>query len=143
MMKNRTTSKLLSIILVASMFGAMAAPRLVLAAEETVEVGTTSNFAILAGETVTNTGSTEIYGDVGLYAGSAFPGAPDVTLHGEMHLSDSVALIAKDDLVTAYNDLAGRTPQLINRELGGQTLLPGVYVSATKDFQLTGKLTLD
>ena len=60
-----------------------------------------------------------------------------------MHLSDSVALIAKDDLVTAYNDLAGRTPQLINRELGGQTLLPGVYVSATKDFQLTGKLTLD
>ena len=59
MMKNRTTSKLLSIILAASMFGAMAAPRLVLAAEETVEVGTTSNFAILAGETVINTGSTE------------------------------------------------------------------------------------
>lgn len=54
-----------------------------------------------------------------------------------------MAQIAKDDLVTAYNDLAGRTPQLINRELGGQILLPGVYVSETKDFQLTGKLTLD
>ena len=142
-MKNRTTSKILSIILAASMFGTMAAPRLVMAAEEAVEVGTTSNFAILAGETVTNTGATEITGDVGLYEGSAFPGAPDVTLHGEKHLSDTVAQIAKDDLVTAYNDLAGRTPQLINRELGGQTLLPGVYVSATNDFQLTGKLTLD
>jgi len=142
-MKNRMTSKLLSIILAASMFGTLAAPRLVMAAEKTVEVGTTSNFAILAGETVTNTGTTEITGDVGLYAGTAFPGAPDVILHGEKHLSDDVALIAKNDLVTAYNDLAGRTPQIIKRELGGQKLTPGVYVSNEKDFQLTGKLTLD
>ena len=142
-MKNRTNNKLLSIILAASLFGTIAAPRLVMAAEKAVDVGTTSNFSILAGETVTNTGSTEITGDVGLYAGSAFPGAPDVILNGAMHLSDPVAEIAKEDLVTAYNDLAGRTPQLINRELGGQTLIPGVYVSATKDFQLTGKLTLD
>ena len=143
MMKNRTTSKLLSFILATSLFGTMMAPRLAMAAEDAVEAGTTSNFAILAGETVTNTGTTEITGDVGLYAGTAFPGAPDVILNGEMHLSDQVALIGKNDLVTAYDDLAGRTPQVINRELGGQILLPGVYVSETKDFQLTGKLTLD
>ncbi|MGB4588595.1 MAG: ice-binding family protein [Clostridiaceae bacterium] len=142
-MKNRTNNKLLSLLLATSIFVTMAAPRLAMAAEDAVEVGTTSNFAILAGETVTNTGTTEITGDVGLYAGSAFPGAPDVILNGAIHLSDTVAQIAKDDLVTAYDDLAGRTPQLINRELGGQTLLPGVYVSESKDFQLTGKLTLD
>ena len=142
-MKRRTTKKILSLFLAASLFGTMAAPRLAMAADAAVKVGTTSNFAILAGETITNTGSTIITGDVGLYAGTAFPGAPDVTLNGEKHLSDAVALTAKNDLVTAYDDLAGRTPQVINRELGGKTLTPGVYVSDTKDFQLTGTLTLD
>lgn len=142
-MKRRTTKKLLSLLLAASLFGTMAAPRLAMAAEAAVEVGTTKNFAILAGETITNTGSTQITGDVGLYAGTAFPGAPDVTLNGEEHLADAVALTAKNDLITAYDDLAARTPQIIDRELGGQTLTPGVYVSNEKDFQLTGKLTLD
>ena len=65
-----------------------------------------------------------------------------MTLHGAQHLGDAVALDAKDALVTAYNDAAGATPVTkVATELGGTTLMPGVYASDT--LGLTGTLTLD
>lgn len=142
-MKKSTNKILLSLFLVASMFGTMGAPELVQAAEATITMGTSANFAILSGETITNTGSTEITGDIGLYAGTEFPGVTDVTHNGTLHLNDEVALTAKNDLITAYDDAAGRTPEIISRELGGQILTPGVYTSNEKDFLLNGILTLD
>jgi LPXTG-motif cell wall-anchored protein len=46
-------------------------------------------------------------------------------------------------LVTAYDDAAGRTPATtVSADLGGQTLVPGVYNSAAA-LALTGTLTLD
>lgn len=49
---------------------------------------------------------------------------------------------AKRDLVTAYNDAAGRSPVTnVPVELGGRTLLAGVYKSPS--LGLTGTLTLD
>lgn len=113
-----------------------------------VELGTTSTFAVLAGTTITNTGTTTISGDaggdVGLYPGTAFTGQASVTLSGAVHLADDVASIAKDDLVSAYNDAAGRTPTTaISADLGGgTTLYPGVYNSASS-IGITGTLTLD
>lgn len=142
-MKAPTTRKFLALFLAAALFGTMSAPRPVMAAEAAIEMGTTSNFAILAGETITNTGPTEITGDVGLHPGTDVPGQSDIILHGAWHLGDAVAEKAKVDLVTAYDDAAGRIPEIISRELGGQTLTPGVYVSNEKDFLLTGTLTLD
>jgi len=143
-MKKSTNRILLSLLLAASMFGTMGAPKLVQAAEATITMGTAANFAILSGETITNTGSTEVTGDIGLYAGTDFPGITDVTHSGELHLNDDVALTAKNDLITAYNDAAGRSvTKTIPRELGGQTLTPGVYTSLEKDFLLNGILTLD
>lgn len=141
----KSTNKiLLSLFLAAAMFGTMGAPKLAQAAEATINMGTTKNFAVLSGETITNTGSTIIKGDVGLYAGTSFPGQTDVTLTGTLHLNDEVALTAKNDLITAYNDAAGRSvTKTIPRELGGQTLTPGVYTSIEKDFLLNGILTLD
>ena len=119
-----------------------------MAAQAPVNLGTTSSFAVLAGETITNTGSTTINGDaggdVGVSPGSAFPGQAGVTLSGAVHLADAVALQAKNDLVTAYDDAAGRTPvTTIATELGGRTLTPGVYDSESGTFQITGTLTLD
>jgi len=143
-MNKRTNKILLSLFLAASMFGTMGAPELVQAAEGTITMGTAANFAILSGETITNTGSTEITGDIGLYAGTDFPGITNVTHTGELHLNDDVALTAKNDLITAYNDAAGRSvTKEIPRELGGQKLTPGVYTSSEKDFLLNGILTLD
>ncbi len=139
-----TNRIVLSFLLAVAMFGTMGAPKLAQASEATINMGTTKNFAVLSGETVTNTGSTIIVGDVGLYAGTSFPGQNDVSLTGTLHLNDEVALTAKNDLITAYNDAAGRSvTETIPRELGGQTLTPGVYTSIEKDFLLNGILTLD
>src|SRR5665811_1067772 len=123
-------------------------PAAAMAAQPPVELGTTSSFAVLAGSTITNTGPTTINGDaggdVGLYPGASFTGQSSVTLTGTVHLADDAARVAKDDLVAAYNDAAGRTPvSRIPTELGGSTLLPGVYDSASGTFQITGTLTLD
>src|SRR5660397_148078 len=123
-------------------------PAAAMAAQPPVDLGTTSSFAVLAGSTITNTGPTTINGDaggdVGLYPGTSFTGQSSVTLTGTVHLADDVAQVAKDDLVAAYNDAAGRTPvSRISTELGGSTLLPGVYDSASGTFQITGTLTLD
>ena len=126
----------------------MALPAVGIAAQPPVGLGTTTTFAILAGTTITNTGPTTINGsaggNVGLYPGTAFPGEADVTLSGAVHLADSAASVAKDDLVAAYDDAAGRTPVTrIATELGGRTLLPGIYDSASGTFHITGTLTLD
>lgn len=101
-------------------------------------------FAVLAGSTITNTGPTTITGDVGLHPGTSVTGFDDVTLNGSMHVNDATAEQAKVDLVTAYNDAAGRTPSTtVATELGGQILTGGVYDSATGTFEITGELTLD
>ena len=126
----------------------LAVPAMSLAAQPTVDLGTTSSFAVLAGSTITNTGSTTINGDaggdIGVSAGSAITGFPPGTLTGTEHSNDAVAIRAQTDLVTAYNDAAGRTPVItIPTELGGQTLTPGVYASNSGTFQITGTLTLD
>ena len=59
-------------------------------------------------------------------------------------IDDAVALAAKNDLTTAYNDAAGRTPAIdkTSQDLGGQTLVGGVYRAASS-MSLTGTLTLD
>jgi hypothetical protein len=111
-------------------------------AAASVGLGTAKSFAVLAGTTITNTGSTTITGDVGLHPGDAITGFADVTLDGAQHVGDAVASGAKDALVAAYNDAAGATPvNQVPVELGGTTLTPGVYASAT--LGLTGTLTLD
>ena len=108
----------------------------------TVNLKTTAGFAILAGETITNTGPTTITGDVGLSPGSAFVDT-GVTLNGAKHIADAVAVQAKTDLVGAYNDAAGRpVTNSVAVELGGRTLGPGVYSSGGV-FGITGTLTLD
>jgi len=50
---------------------------------------------------------------------------------------------ARASVVDAYNDAASRIPaNTVSADLGGQTLVPGVYNSATS-MGLTGTLTLD
>lgn len=114
------------------------------AQQASVQIGDTKNFAILAGSTITNTGSTVVYGDIGLFPGTSFTGSADIVLDGKIHLTNTDASKAKDALTLAYNDVAGRTPvTIIATELGGQTLLPGVYASESGTFEITGTLTLD
>ena len=132
-------------LLLALALGAlMAVPTMSMAAQPPVNLGTTSSFALLAGTGITNTGSSTVNGDIGVSPGTAFTDQADVTVHGAVHLGDAVALQAQADLIKAYDDAAGRTPvTTIPTELGGTTLTPGVYVSESGTFQITGTLTLD
>lgn len=109
-----------------------------------VPLGTAEGFAILAGSTITNTGPSTVTGDVGLHPGSAVTGFDAVTHDGSRYVADGVALQAKADLDTAYTNAAGQTPVTrIGTELGGATLMAGVYDSAAGTFGVTGTLTLD
>jgi hypothetical protein len=113
------------------------------AAQPAVGLGTTASFAVLSGATVTNTGPSVINGDLGVSPGSAITGFPPGIVNGTMHATDAVASQAKSDLVTAYNDAAGRTPAaLIPEDLGGLFLSAGAYQRAAS-LQLTGDVTLD
>ena len=110
-------------------------------------LGTAGNFSVLAGSTVTNTGPSVLNGgDVGVSPGSAIIGFPPgiVVPPYTMHAGDAVALQAQNDLTTAYNAAAGLVPtqNLTGQNLGGLTLLPGVYFFSTSA-QLTGTLTLN
>lgn len=132
----------LTALLAMMVLALVAVPALAMAAEPTVNLGTTDGFAVLAGTTITNTGPTTITGDVGLHPGSAFVDT-GVTLNGARYIADAVANQAKIDLVTAYNDAASRPVSgAVPVDLGGLTLTPGVYSSGGA-LEITGTLTLD
>jgi hypothetical protein len=100
-------------------------------------------FAVLAGAGVTNTGLSTIAGDIGSFPTVAITGLASLTLGGANHGADAVTQHAKADLVTAYDTAAhAGSTATIAADLGGRTLLPGVYTSASS-IGLTGVLTLD
>lgn len=109
-----------------------------------VGLGTAASFGVLAGTAVTNVGATTIDGNVGVSPGAAVTGfPPGGTANGTVHSADAVASQAQTDLTIAYNDAAGRTGgATVSGDLGGRTLTPGVYTSASS-LGLTGTLTLD
>jgi Ice-binding-like len=109
-----------------------------------VPLGTTSTFAVLGGSTVTNTGPTVISGDLGLSPGSAVTGFPPGSVTGgSIHVDDSAAVQAQNDLTTAYNDAAGRLlPTPVAADLAGLTLFPGVY-KAPSSLMNSGSVILD
>jgi hypothetical protein len=114
------------------------------AAQADVDLGTADNFAVLAGAGITNTGPTTITGDVGTFPTATESGFGSVTQTGTNHAGDAVTQQAKIDLVTGYNDAAGRGPATqIATDLAGVTLAPGVYDSASGTFGNSGTLTLD
>lgn len=114
--------------------GAQAAP---------VGLGTAGSFSVLGGSAVTNTGPTVLDGDLGVSPGTAVSGFPPGLAGGALHADDAVARQAKSDLVTVYDDAAGRSStSTVSGDLAGSTLTGGVYTSATS-LGLSGDLTLD
>jgi hypothetical protein len=105
-----------------------------------------SSFAVLSGSSVTNTGATNITGDLGLSPGTSIGGFPPGILVGTQHINDATANQAKLDLTAAYNDAAGRTCTdivTISGNIGGLTLTPGLYKSTSSLAISSGDLTFD
>jgi len=107
-------------------------------------LGTAARFGGLGGSTVTNTGATQVLGDVGVSPGVAVTGFPPGSLSGTIHAGDAVAAQAQQDVASAYNNAARQACDinLTGQDPGGQTLTAAVYCF-TSSAQLTGQLTLD
>lgn len=107
-------------------------------------LGTAANFAVLADSTATNTGSTVINGNLGVWPGTEVTGFPPGVITGTIHAGDAAAQQAQSDAAIAYLDLEGRPcdVDLTGTDLGGLTLVPGIYCFS-QSAQLTGQLILD
>jgi Ice-binding-like len=111
-----------------------------------VTMAGTSGLAVLAGSAITNTGATNITGDLGLSPGTSIGGFPPGILNGTQHINDATANQAKLDLTAAYNDAAGRTSTdivTLSGNIGGLTLTPGLYKSTSSLAISSGDLTFD
>ncbi len=130
-------------LLVLALFFALTLASSAGAAATSVPLGTANSFAVLAGSGTTDTGPTTINGDIGTFPTPSMTVTGSETVNGTNHAGDAVTQQAKIDLVTAYNNAAGEGPTTpIVADLGGQTLEPGVYNSASS-IGLTGTVTLD
>ncbi len=108
-------------------------------------LGSAETFAVLGASTVTNTGITQIRGNLGVSPGTAVVGFPPGLMEvGTIHAGDAVAAQAQADLTTAYNRAVALPcgTNMTGVDLGGLTLSPGVYCFDSSA-GLTGALVLD
>lgn len=132
---------------------------------EVVNIGTATNYVILAKTAINNSPTSVITGDLGLspaatsyITGFSLTNAtgyavskPQVT--GKIYAADMVSptstnlTTAVENMITGYNDAAGRPSpdftELATGNIGGKTLTPGLYkwssdVTATSDVTLSG-----
>ncbi|WP_191906961.1 ice-binding family protein [Adhaeribacter soli] len=102
------------------------------------------NFTVLAGSSITNTGNSIIYDNVGIWPGNTITGFPPGYINGSQHINNATSQNAHTDLTIAYNNVAAQAPtvNLTGQNLGGRNLTAGVY-RFNGNADLTGTLTLD
>ena len=106
--------------------------------------GSSGNYTVLAGSTVTNTGTTRVDGNVGLYPGTSLTGFSTVTVTGDTDDDNANAQNGQAILTAAINDARGRSSTSIPAELGGTSPVPGVYSTPSGTFSISSlPLTLD
>jgi hypothetical protein len=109
-----------------------------------INLGTAAPFGVIAGAAIANTGETVVTGNLGIYPNTessitGFPPGRSDTVYA----ANGRAQQALNDAQTAYNSAASlATTATIGSELGGQTLGPGTFKSASS-VGITGQLTLD
>lgn len=132
---------------------------------EPVDLGAAAPFTILSGAAITTTGGGVIKGNVGAspISGSAIS-LTSAQVNGRIYATDAAGppgsiidpgylTVAKGALTTAYNDAAGRTPipsgPFLNPgipgnpgEMGGMTLVPGIYKFTSTAYIRGADLTL-
>jgi hypothetical protein len=127
--------------------------------QPTVNLGTSSNYVVLAGSLISNIPTSSITGNIGLSpsAGSMISGIGSTEITGTIYTVDatgpagSVAdatglTTAKGELTTAYNNAKGRTSTdivMLADNIGGLTLTPGLYKSNGSLEISSGDLTFD
>lgn len=121
-----------------------------------IPLGTSAQFAVLAGAGVTNTGSTTIQtvdasvrGDVGTAPTDTITGDAGISwiapATGSLHKADEVAEQAQADNLIGYNAASGApSSSALGAQLDTLTLLTGVHTaSSTLNLAENGTVTLD
>ncbi len=104
-------------------------------------LGGAASFAVLAATTITNTGPSQVIGDVGVSPGTAITGLTPGMVVGD---GNAAAAEAQTGAHAAFNDIAGQACDfdLTGQDLGNRTLTPGIYCFSSSA-QLTGPLALN
>lgn len=112
-------------------------------------LGLAATYAVLGASAVTNTGSSVLTGNLGIYpnTGSSVTGFPPGTFSGTENAGNSAAAAAQAAAQATYTSMQAMTATTIATALDGQTLTPGVYKAASGTFTLAasggGTLTLN
>ena len=114
-----------------------------LSASTPISLDTASDFAVLAGSGIVNTNPSVIVGDAG-----SSPTTTNGLTAGEVTgtnytVASAEVDLAKTHLTSAYLDAEALGATTIPTELGGNTILAGVYETASGEFGITGTVTLD
>jgi uncharacterized repeat protein (TIGR02543 family) len=100
-----------------------------------INLRSAGDFVVLAGAGITNTGvTTRLKGDVGSFPTATITGLDQTNVNGTLYTTASpIVDQAKQDLTKAFNDGQSRSTDAISLpgQLGGLTLVPGLYVNAT------------
>ena len=113
---------------------------------EPVFLASASQFSVLAGSSINNTGKSMINGELGLSPGFWVSGFSQEVIICTQHTDLLKSSQAKLDLSTAYNDAEKRkSNDVVNLKgnIGGLTLTPGLYNSTSSLTISTGNLTFD
>jgi hypothetical protein len=117
-------------------------------AQMNVPLGAAGTFAVLAASGVSNTGPSVLTGNLGVSANTlaGITGFPPGTVvpPSSTYAEDGATAAAQTALTMAYNNAMTQpyTADLTGQNLGGLTLVPGVY-KFDSSAQLTGMLTLN
>jgi hypothetical protein len=99
---------------------------------QAIPLNSAGTYGTLAGSTVTSAGLTVINGDLGVSPGTAYTGFPPGIVNGSIHAGDPAAAKAEADLGIAYNNaVARKNPTALPADVGGMTLMPGLYNALT------------
>jgi type VI secretion system secreted protein VgrG len=103
-----------------------------------------ATFALLANTSITNWGTSTVYGNIGINPGTTSEGLPQLKMTGgNIHVADNAVVTAQNDAASALQNLKGSPcSQTLSGDLGGRTLSPGTYCFSDSA-SLNGLLTLD
>jgi hypothetical protein len=118
-------------------------------AQTPIDLGTAGAYGVLAGTSITNTGSSTINGDLGVSPGATVTGISGVdggpgVVNGAININNAAAAQAQSDLTTAYNAVTAEaaTDSAGTFVFADTILTPGVY-SAGSTIAVSGTLTLN
>ncbi len=108
--------------------------------------GDAASFVVLGNGSVTNSGATQITGNLGVSPGNTVNGLASSNFRlGDVRRDDALARAARSDGKRIDGELAGArcNVTLTHAELGGKRLTRGAYCFLSADVALSGPLILD